>query len=244
MNFAAGGSQLGAKTPSGEDHAGKGVNCMRHIGLDLHKQSLEVCALDAQGKRLFRLAVDCSRPALEQFARKQLCKDDRLALEATTNTWAVVEILRPFVAEIVVGNPLQIKAIAQAKVKTDKIDAAVFAHLLRCDYLPKVWQPDAATQRLRHSGVVRPCSRVGEVATHGPALRFHDWTLEPCTRVTARPAEEARHPGRRRYAFVPLFPVRASFQQGRAGADGLPGGDQVPVHGWRGGRSAPGGRVL
>jgi len=42
---------------------------MRYIGLDLHKQSLEVCALDAQGKRLFRLAVDCNRPALEQFAR-------------------------------------------------------------------------------------------------------------------------------------------------------------------------------
>jgi len=84
-----------------------------------------------------------------------LCKDDRLALEATTNTWAVVEILRPFVAEIVVGNPLQIKAIAQAKVKTDKIDAAVLAHLLRCDYLLKVWQPDAATQRLRHLTTVR-----------------------------------------------------------------------------------------
>jgi len=128
---------------------------MRYIGLDLHKQSLEVCALDAKGRRLFRESVGCSRPTLERFGQERLRKDDRLVVEATTNTWAVVEILRPFVAEIVVGNPLQIKAIAQAKVKTDKIDAEVLAHLLRCDYLPAVWQPDAETQRLRHLTTVR-----------------------------------------------------------------------------------------
>lgn len=128
---------------------------MRYIGLDLHKRSLEVCALDAKGKRLFRLSVDCDRTALEGFARKHLRKTDKLAVEATTNTWAVAEILRPFVATVVVGNPLQIKAIAQAKVKTDKIDAEVLAQLLRCDYLPAVWHPDEHTQKLRRLTAVR-----------------------------------------------------------------------------------------
>jgi transposase len=128
---------------------------MRFVGLDLHKHSMEVCALDDRGKCLFRDSVDCERNALEQFAREKLGRDDRLALEATTNTWAVVEILRPFVAEVVVGNPLQIKAIAQAKVKTDKIDSQVLAQLLRCDFLPTVWQPDQATQRLRQLAAVR-----------------------------------------------------------------------------------------
>ena len=41
------------------------------------------------------------------------------------------------------------KAIAQAKIKTDKVDAHVLAQLLRCDFLPEVWQPDEATRRLR-----------------------------------------------------------------------------------------------
>ena len=41
------------------------------------------------------------------------------------------------------------KAIAQAKVKTDKVDAHVLAQLLRCDFLPAVWQPDETTRRLR-----------------------------------------------------------------------------------------------
>jgi transposase len=50
---------------------------------------------------------------------------------------------------VVVSNPLTTKAIASAKVKTDKVDAFVLAQLLRCDYLPQVWQPDEATQELR-----------------------------------------------------------------------------------------------
>ncbi len=61
----------------------------------------------------------------------------------------MAEILRPFVKEIVVGNPLKTKAIAEAKVKTDKVDAEVLAQLLRCNYLPSVWQPDDRTRQLR-----------------------------------------------------------------------------------------------
>jgi hypothetical protein len=73
----------------------------------------------------------------------------RLALEATFNTWAIVAILQPLVSEVVVSNPLQTRAIAQAKVKTDMIDTDVLAHLLRCNYLPRVWIPAEQTRQLR-----------------------------------------------------------------------------------------------
>jgi transposase len=128
---------------------------MRYVGLDLHKHTAEVCILSRAGRVVARHAVDCERTALERFAREHLKPTDRLAVEATTNTWAVADILRPFVAAVAVGNPLQIKAIAQAKVKTDKIDAEVLANLLRCDFLPDVWNPDPPTQRLRHLTGVR-----------------------------------------------------------------------------------------
>jgi transposase len=128
---------------------------MRFVGLDLHKHTIEVCILNAKGRVLTRHSVTCERTALKAFAQQHLLLSDRLAVEATTNTWAVADLLRPFVAAIIVGNPLQIKAIAQAKVKTDKIDAEVLANLLRCDFLPEVWEPDAATQNLRHLTGVR-----------------------------------------------------------------------------------------
>jgi transposase len=70
-------------------------------------------------------------------------------LEATTNCWAVTDALRPHVSRVLVSNRLATKAIAQAKVKTDKVDAHVLAQLLRCDFLPEVWQPDEATRQLR-----------------------------------------------------------------------------------------------
>ena len=79
----------------------------------------------------------------------------QIALEATTNTWAVVALLRPFVARIVVANPLRTRAIAEAKVKTDKIGAEALAQLLRCDYLPAVWQPDQESQQLRELSAQR-----------------------------------------------------------------------------------------
>ncbi len=121
----------------------------RYIGLDVHKRFIEVCILDAAGKVLFRGKVDCEREALEKFGRTKLKKSDHVALEATGNTWSVVAILQPFVEQVVVSNPLKTKAIAEAKIKTDKVDALILAQLLRCDYLPLVWQPDAETQRFR-----------------------------------------------------------------------------------------------
>ena len=121
----------------------------RFVGLDVHKQFIEVCILDAAGRVLWRGRAGCLRDELESFARTRLQKTDRVALEATTNTWSVVAILEPSVAEVVVSNPLKTRAIAEAKVKTDKVDAEVLAHLLRCDYLPAVWHPDEQTQRWR-----------------------------------------------------------------------------------------------
>jgi len=119
------------------------------VGLDVHKRVVEACILDAQGKVVLRDRFALNRRTLELFAEKHLRPTDKVAMEATTNCWAVADVLRPRVGEVVVSNPMATKAIAQAKVKTDKVDAHVLAQLLRCDFLPRVWQPDQATRLLR-----------------------------------------------------------------------------------------------
>ena len=75
--------------------------------------------------------------------------EDEVAVEATCNTHAIVELIEPRVARVVVSNPMKTRAIAEAKVKTDKVDAEVLAQLLAADYLPSVWVADEATQALR-----------------------------------------------------------------------------------------------
>jgi transposase len=122
---------------------------MRFVGLDVHKKVVEACILNEAGIVLCRDRFACTREALEEFCREELDFEDKVAVEATTNTWGVVDIIKPFVDEVVVSNPLRTKAIAQAKVKTDKVDAFVLAQLLRCDYLPRVWEPDETTREIR-----------------------------------------------------------------------------------------------
>jgi transposase len=58
-------------------------------------------------------------------------------------------VLSRFVTRVVIANPLQVKAIAHAHVKTDKVDAGTLANLYAAGYLPEIWTPDAATERLR-----------------------------------------------------------------------------------------------
>jgi transposase len=137
---------------------------IRYIGLDVHKRVVEACVLDEAGKILWRTRFELSRDRLVSFAMVRLQPTDRVVVEATTNTWAVVRALKPHVAEVVVSNPMQTKAIAQAKIKTDKVDALVLAQLLRCDFLPRVWEPDEATQELRR-WVSRRSSLVGDRTT-------------------------------------------------------------------------------
>lgn len=122
---------------------------VRYVGLDVHKRVVAACLVDATGKVVHRERFALNRRTLELFATKVLRPSDHVALEATTNCWAVTDILRPHVAKVLVSNPMATKAIAQAKVKTDKVDAHVLAQLLRCDFLPEVWQPDEATRQLR-----------------------------------------------------------------------------------------------
>ena len=117
---------------------------MRSIGLDLGRHTGEAAAVDGHGRAVSLGAVEVSPEGLIALIEK-LRPDDRVVLEASTNTWSIAEFLAPHVGEVVVSNPLRTRAIAEAKVKTDQIDAATLAELLAADYIPTVWQPDPDT---------------------------------------------------------------------------------------------------
>jgi transposase len=56
---------------------------------------------------------------------------------------------------VVVSNPAKTRAIAEANVKTDKVDSAMLAGLLAADYVPAEWMPDGETAALRGNGLLR-----------------------------------------------------------------------------------------
>lgn len=119
----------------------------RVIGMDIHRTFGEVVFWE-DGRLRPAGRVDMTRTALEGFG-KSLQPIDEVVIEATGNCMAVSRVLSPFVKRVVIANPLQVKAIAHAHVKTDKVDAGTLASLYAAGYLPEIWTPDAATERLR-----------------------------------------------------------------------------------------------
>lgn len=117
-------------------------------GLDLHKRFIQVCRIDGEGRGREDYQVETTHDAITTFA-ETLGPDDAVVLEATFHTWAVWALLVPHAGRVVVANPLQVRAIAHARVKTDKIDAHILAQLLRLDFIPAVTMPEAATWELR-----------------------------------------------------------------------------------------------
>jgi transposase len=98
---------------------------VRHIGMDVHREFAQLAVVE------------------DGLVR------DEVALEATGNSDAIANLLTPLVARVVVSNPSKTRAIAEAKVKTDKVDARILAQLLAADFLPPVWLPDDRTRSLR-----------------------------------------------------------------------------------------------
>jgi transposase len=119
----------------------------RCIGLDVHREFAEV-AIWEDGVVRSAGQVATTPEALRLFA-ESLCAYDEVALEATCNTHAIARLLERHVGRVVVSNPTKTRAIAEAKVKTDKIDAQVLAQLLAAGFLPGVWLADEETHALR-----------------------------------------------------------------------------------------------
>jgi len=122
---------------------------MRIIGMDIHRSFAQVAFL-VDGQVTQETRVDLARDRFLKFART-LEKTDEVVIEATGNSMAVERILRPFVKRVAVANPRLVRAIAFARVKTDKIDAAMLARLHAAGFLPEVWVPDDDTIRRRRT---------------------------------------------------------------------------------------------
>jgi transposase len=96
------------------------VVVVRTVPLDVHRRFAEVAVHEDGGlRRLGRIETG----QLRTFA-ESLGSQDHVVLESTAMTWAIAELLAEHAGRVTVSNPMRTRAIASAKVKTDKIDGA------------------------------------------------------------------------------------------------------------------------
>ena len=119
-----------------------------YVGIDVHRKRSQVAVIDQAGEVLANRNVPNGvEPILKVIGG--LPPGTPAAFEAAFGTGWLVELLEGYGFDPHLVHPLQCKAIASARLKNDKVDAATLAQLLRADLLPEAWIAPPQVRQLR-----------------------------------------------------------------------------------------------
>src|SRR5262245_21034948 len=118
------------------------------VGIDVHRKRSQVAVIDQDGEVLANRNVNNGvQPILGVIG--DLPPGTPAAFEAAFGWGWLVELLEDYGFDPHLVHPLQCKAIASARLKNDKVDAAILAQLLRADLLPEAWIAPPEVRQLR-----------------------------------------------------------------------------------------------
>ncbi len=144
-----------------------------YIGIDLHKRFFQSCALDQDGTRQWEErwpTTEAGIAALLQHCGPQT----RLAVEASSPTWAFVDRVVTRVGAVHVVDTRKTRIKAGYAAKSDRLDARRLADALRRDSVVGIYYPPPAIRDLREL-----CRYRCHLARMQASLkqRIHAWLL-------------------------------------------------------------------
>jgi transposase len=113
---------------------------MLYTGLDLHKSFSYITTMNEKGEILSQRKLPSNGEIVDYL--KEFGEEMEVAIEATPSWYWLYDHLEDGGFEVKLSHPLKTKAIAYAKVKTDKVDSVTLAHLLRSNLLPLSYVPE------------------------------------------------------------------------------------------------------
>jgi transposase len=119
-----------------------------YVGLDVHKRFDQACVMNKSGMIVQEQKFLNTKEELDKFL-ESLPKDSKIAMEACSVWQPVFEEMEEKGFDVHLAHPSKVKLIAEARVKTDKIDAKVLAQLLRMDMLPEAYIAPEHIRKLR-----------------------------------------------------------------------------------------------
>jgi len=134
---------------------------MHYVGIDLHKRDLVMAVEDDRGPVGKPRRIACRDEAAIVKAFRKL-RPFRAVIEASSSYRWLYDLLEPL-GTVVLAHPLRLRAIVTARAKTDKLDAALLARLLRAGLVPESYVPPQPYQVLRE--VTRARARLVRCAT-------------------------------------------------------------------------------
>ena len=146
---------------------------MYYTGIDQHKRTSYLTTVDSKGVILKQANVkNTSHDILNYFHQ---FNGNHIATVETTGGWYwMSDLLESNCIKLSLAHAKFIKAIAYAKVKTDKVDSQILAQLLRMDFIPEAHKIDHDIRPLRDT--LRARLRLSQKRTS--ALNFMHRMLE------------------------------------------------------------------
>jgi len=114
---------------------------MKYVGVDIGKWKCRAAVMNPEGVLIDEFAFNNDHQGIEDLASK-LTPEDRVVMESTGSVWTnLYDALDERNVPVVLANPLKTRATASARIKTDKVDARILAHLLRGDLVAECYVP-------------------------------------------------------------------------------------------------------
>lgn len=119
-----------------------------YIGVDLHKASFQVCAINELGVRRWEARFPRTAEGLTAF-QARWGETPRVAVEASGPTWAFVDAVQARGATVCVVDTRKTRIKAGYAAKTDRLDARRLADALRRDSVVSIYVPPPEIRELR-----------------------------------------------------------------------------------------------
>jgi transposase len=121
---------------------------MNYVGIDIHKRYSVLAAQDESGRKLKEARIEAN--SAEQYAQffQDLEGPSKAVLEACWNWGLTHDLLEEIgeVEEVVLAHPLKTRLIADAQIKTDRLDAFALGTLLRGNLVARAHIPRRETR--------------------------------------------------------------------------------------------------
>lgn len=124
---------------------------MWNCGLDCHEESIRICVVDREGARVLEEDVRTESGDLEALLGPYAKEGLRVALEASSVSFAVHDRMVGLGCRVYVWPPKKLRVIAESKAKCDRNDARWLAELLRTGFHPvEVYIPSPREREIRN----------------------------------------------------------------------------------------------
>jgi transposase len=126
------------------------MNSIQYVRLDVHRDTISVAVLNAEGKLVMQSVIATHASAILDFLHGLRGRLQVTFEEGTHSGW-LYDLLVRRVAQVVVCNPRK-NGLLKAGSKSDAIDARKLAELLRAGLLSPVYHGQRSTAAVQHLG--------------------------------------------------------------------------------------------